>query len=172
MRIRPAALALLAASLPLSIHAQDLAGMAGSLKVNSTHERTFVGAISYTQPVGNYNAVSLSYINEGHPEDHHRDGMAGLRKWPWLRCLGSPYMRTVFARAPCPGHFSGPLGPGSLGLSRGGVLDVVASWRLRDVCLRPKVEVQSHQAWPICASWSIRYRVYIHRNRLRFRSKM
>ncbi|MEX0141064.1 Uncharacterised protein [Janthinobacterium lividum] len=82
MRLPYTVLALLAAALPLSTQAQDISGMAGSLKVNSTNERTFVGAISYTQPVGNYNAVSLSYINEGHPENHHRDGMAGQ---VWLR---------------------------------------------------------------------------------------
>ncbi|MEG1113460.1 MAG: hypothetical protein RSE46_00440, partial [Janthinobacterium sp.] len=82
MRKQLSALALLAASLPLSVQAQDLSGMAGALKVNSTNERTFVAAISYTQPVGEHNAVSLSYINEGHPEDHHRDGMAGQF---WLR---------------------------------------------------------------------------------------
>ncbi|MGK5081126.1 hypothetical protein [Janthinobacterium sp. HLX7-2] len=82
MRLRLAALTLLAATLPLSAQAQDLSGMAGALKVNASNERTFVAAISYTQPVGNYNAMSLSYINEGHPEDHHRDGMAGQ---VWLR---------------------------------------------------------------------------------------
>ena len=82
MRIRLSGLLLLATTLPLSALAQDLSGMAGALKVNSTNERTFVAAISYTQPVGNYNAMSLSYINEGHPEDHHRDGMAGQF---WLR---------------------------------------------------------------------------------------
>ena len=51
MRIRPAALALLAVSLPLSVQAQDISGMAGALKVSSTNERTFVAAVSYTQPV-------------------------------------------------------------------------------------------------------------------------
>ena len=82
MRLPYTALALLAASLPLSAQAQDISGMAGALKVNATNERTFVAAISYTQPVNNYSAVSLSYINEGHPHDHHRDGMAGQ---VWLR---------------------------------------------------------------------------------------
>ena len=82
MRLPYTALALLAASLPLSAQAQDISGMAGALKVNATNERTFVAAISYTQPVNNYSAVSLSYINEGHPQDHHRDGMAGQ---VWLR---------------------------------------------------------------------------------------
>ncbi len=82
MRLRLSVLALLAATSPLSVLAQDLSGMAGGLKVSATDERTFVAAISYTQPVGNYNAVSLSYINEGHPQDHHRDGMAGQ---VWLR---------------------------------------------------------------------------------------
>lgn len=82
MRLRLTVLALLAATLPLSAQAQDLSGMAGALKVNATNERTFVAAISYSQPVGNYSAVSVSYINEGHPQDHHRDGMAGQA---WLR---------------------------------------------------------------------------------------
>nr|WP_314608069.1 hypothetical protein [uncultured Janthinobacterium sp.] len=82
MRLPYTALALLAASLPLSAQAQDISGMAGALKVNATNERTFVAAVSYTQPVNNYSAVSLSYINEGHPQDHHRDGMAGQ---VWLR---------------------------------------------------------------------------------------
>ena len=82
MRLPYTILALLAASLPLSTQAQDISGMAGALKVSSTNERTFVAAVSYTQPVGDYNAASLSYINEGHPEDHHRDGMAGQF---WLR---------------------------------------------------------------------------------------
>ena len=82
MRICHPVLALLAVSLPLSVQAQDISGMAGALKVSSTNERTFVAAVSYTQPVGHYNAVSLSYINEGHPEDHPRDGMAGQF---WLR---------------------------------------------------------------------------------------
>ena len=82
MHIRLSGLLLLASSLPLSLQAQDISGMAGALKVSSTKERTFVAAVSYTQPVGDYNAMSLSYINEGHPQDHHRDGMAGQF---WLR---------------------------------------------------------------------------------------
>ena len=60
MRICHPVLALLAVSLPLSVQAQDISGMAGALKVHSTNERTFVAAVSYTQPVGHYNAVSLS----------------------------------------------------------------------------------------------------------------
>jgi hypothetical protein len=64
------------------LHAQDLAIQGGALRVTKTHETTFEGALAYTHPVGDWAALSLSYINEGHPEFHHRDGVAGQ---VWLR---------------------------------------------------------------------------------------
>lgn len=80
MRLNLAVLSLLAAC--AHVHAQDVSVMAGQLKVNATDEKTFVGAVTYAHPVGDYYGMSLSYINEGHPEDHHRDGIAGQL---WLR---------------------------------------------------------------------------------------
>lgn len=70
----------LAASAPLL--AQELAVQAGALRVNEQNEHTFSGAAAFTNPVNNHLALSLSYINEGHPQDHHRDGIAGQ---VWLR---------------------------------------------------------------------------------------
>jgi hypothetical protein len=65
-----------------AVQAQDLAIQGGALRVSKTHESTFEGALVYAHPAGDYAALSISYINEGHPEFHHRDGVAGQ---VWLR---------------------------------------------------------------------------------------
>jgi hypothetical protein len=83
MRRTPLALACLAALLASAgLQAQDLAVQGGVLRVNKTAEHTFEGALAYTHPAGDYAALSLSYINEGHPQFHHRDGVAAQA---WLR---------------------------------------------------------------------------------------
>ncbi|HAT29563.1 MAG TPA: hypothetical protein DCW29_01535 [Janthinobacterium sp.] len=56
--------------------------LAGQLKVNDKDETSFAGALGYAHPVGDYAALSLTYLNEGHPLDHHRDGISGQL---WLR---------------------------------------------------------------------------------------
>ncbi|NYE61182.1 hypothetical protein FHW58_002334 [Duganella sp. 1224] len=78
-RILLGAVALVAAA---SVPAQELTGYAGALRVNASHQRTFTGAVSFTNPVNDHLALSLSYLNEGHPTDHHRDGVAAQ---VWLR---------------------------------------------------------------------------------------
>ena len=75
-------LAALALAASASLSAQELAVQAGSLHVNEEHENSFSAGISYTHPVNRYIGLSLSYLNEGHPTDHHRDGVAGQ---VWLR---------------------------------------------------------------------------------------
>lgn len=66
-----------------ALHAQDLSLQGGLLQVtNDRHEHTFGAALNYAHPVGDHLALSLSYLNEGHPLEHHRDGMAGQL---WLR---------------------------------------------------------------------------------------
>ncbi|NRR31402.1 hypothetical protein HSX11_14580 [Oxalobacteraceae bacterium] len=62
--------------------AQDVALQGGLLRVNDKHENTFSASLNYAHPVGDYLALSLSYLNEGHPVEHHRDGVAGQL---WLR---------------------------------------------------------------------------------------
>ncbi|WP_317205886.1 hypothetical protein [Janthinobacterium sp.] len=64
------------------LHAQDVSLLAGQLKVNNSDEHSFAAALSYAHPVGEYAALSLTYLNEGHPLDHHRDGVSGQA---WLR---------------------------------------------------------------------------------------
>ncbi|WP_229262372.1 hypothetical protein [Duganella guangzhouensis] len=65
-----------------AVTAQELTGYAGGLRVKETKENTFTGGVAYTHPVGDYLGFSLSYWNEGHPTDHHRDGVAGQ---VWVR---------------------------------------------------------------------------------------
>ena len=61
-------------------HAQDVSVLGGQLKVNEKDERSFAAALNYFQPAGQYTALSLTYLNEGHPENHHRDGV-GAQAW-------------------------------------------------------------------------------------------
>jgi len=65
-----------------AVSAQEVTGYAGALHVNRAHENSFSAGVSYSHPVSQHFALSLSYLNEGHPTDHHRDGVAGQL---WIR---------------------------------------------------------------------------------------
>lgn len=78
-RILLGAVALAAAA---SAPAQELTGYAGTLRVKEADEQTFSAGASYTHPVNEHLALSVLYLNEGHPTDHHRDGVAGQ---VWVR---------------------------------------------------------------------------------------
>lgn len=80
--MRSTIFAALALSTAATVHAQDVTAQFGALRVNDTGEHTFSGSLAYTHPLSDYAAVSVSYINEGHPEAHHRDGFASQF---WLR---------------------------------------------------------------------------------------
>ncbi|MBV6325667.1 hypothetical protein KVP70_32650 [Duganella sp. HSC-15S17] len=54
----------------------------GALRVSGSHQNSFAVGVNYAQPVGDYLALSLGYLNEGHPTNHHRDGVSGQL---WLR---------------------------------------------------------------------------------------
>lgn len=65
-----------------ALQAQDLSMQGGALRVSGTNENSFAVGVNYAQPVGDYLALSLGYLNEGHPHNHHRDGVSGQ---VWLR---------------------------------------------------------------------------------------
>lgn len=46
----------------------------------SPSESTYAWGFTYAQPLGNYQALSYAWINEGHFTDNHRDGFA-LQYW-------------------------------------------------------------------------------------------
>ncbi len=54
----------------------------GALRVSGGNQNSFAVGVNYAQPVGDYLALSLGYLNEGHPHNHHRDGVSGQL---WLR---------------------------------------------------------------------------------------
>ena len=78
MRTLAPALVLLA--IGANAYAQDVSLLGGQLKVRDKDERSFAAALSYFHPAGDYTALSLTYLNEGHPKDHHRDGV-GAQVW-------------------------------------------------------------------------------------------
>ncbi|HEV7815751.1 MAG TPA: hypothetical protein VGP06_11715, partial [Janthinobacterium sp.] len=75
-------MSLSSALLSANCRAQDLSLLAGQMKVNEKDDKSFAVALNYLNPVGNYAALGLSYLNEGHPQGHHRDGIAAQA---WLR---------------------------------------------------------------------------------------
>jgi hypothetical protein len=56
--------------------AQEVTAYGGALRVREADEMTFSVGASYSHPVSDHFALSLSYLNEGHPLAHHRDGVA------------------------------------------------------------------------------------------------
>jgi hypothetical protein len=65
-----------------AVLAQDLTAQAGGLWVSGVQQHSFAVGLNYLHPVGDYLALSLGYLNEGHPHNHHRDGISGQL---WLR---------------------------------------------------------------------------------------
>jgi len=58
-----------------SASAQDASLLAGSLDNTQVHERSFGVELGFSQRMNEYTSLSAEYYNEGHPEQHHRDGL-------------------------------------------------------------------------------------------------
>jgi hypothetical protein len=69
--------ALLLISVSFCAEAQDASLLAGAMKVNDTSDHSFAVGLGYSQRMGTYTALSAEYVNEGHPSQHHRDGLGG-----------------------------------------------------------------------------------------------
>jgi hypothetical protein len=76
-----AAAALCAA--PARTFAQELALYAGPLR--GEHSHSYAWALDYTEGFGRYLAGSITWLNEGHIPDHHRDGPT-VQLWGGCRC--------------------------------------------------------------------------------------
>lgn len=100
MRI-PRALGLL---LPLLLFrtapAQEISLAAGPLRAVGLEGATYGWQVAYAQRISRRTALSFSWINEGHPQGHHRDGpaLSLVRTWPWgkdgLLAASAGLMRT------------------------------------------------------------------------------
>ncbi|WP_206950808.1 hypothetical protein [Trinickia acidisoli] len=63
-----------------TVRAQEVSALAGWLRANVPGESTYAWGFSYLQPLDAHNALSYSWLNEGHVRDNHRDGFA-LQYW-------------------------------------------------------------------------------------------
>lgn len=61
-------------------HAQELSVLGGVLRANRPGESTYAWGFTYLQALDEHNALSYSWLNEGHVQDNHRDGLA-LQYW-------------------------------------------------------------------------------------------
>jgi hypothetical protein len=66
----------LATSLAAPAFAQDASILAGAMGVRENDQNSFAVQVGYSQRLGNYTSVSAEYVNEGHPDFHHRDGLS------------------------------------------------------------------------------------------------
>jgi hypothetical protein len=73
-----AALAMIVALASYPVNAQEISGLAGALYDTPTRETTYSWQLEYLEGLGEHYAFSLTYLNEGHITDHHRDGEALL----------------------------------------------------------------------------------------------
>lgn len=55
--------------------AQDASLLAGGLTNTKVHERSFAVELGFAQRLSPYFSLSAEYYNEGHPSQHHRDGL-------------------------------------------------------------------------------------------------
>ena len=69
------------------VQAQDASILAGTMGVRENDQNSFAVQLGYSQRVGDHGTVSAEYVNEGHPENHHRDGLA---MQAWLHTLVPP----------------------------------------------------------------------------------
>lgn len=63
-----------------ALEAQELSLLGGWLRADRPGESTYAWGFTYLQALDEHNALSYSWINEGHVQDNHRDGFA-LQYW-------------------------------------------------------------------------------------------
>lgn len=63
-----------------AVHAQELSLLGGWLRADRPGESTYAWGFTYLQALDEHDALSYSWLNEGHVQDNHRDGFA-LQYW-------------------------------------------------------------------------------------------
>ncbi len=102
-------LSLLILGVASSAWAQEICILGGGIKNTKEHESSLALQVEAAEPLGNLFAFSLSYLNEGHFSDHHRDGVAGqfwvngdMPDWRFSLAAGiGPYLYFDTASDPC-----------------------------------------------------------------------
>jgi hypothetical protein len=63
-----------------AVHAQELSLLGGWLRADRPGESSYAWGFTYLQALDEHDALSYSWLNEGHVQDNHRDGFA-LQYW-------------------------------------------------------------------------------------------
>ncbi|HEY6871707.1 MAG TPA: hypothetical protein VI298_03150 [Geobacteraceae bacterium] len=67
-------LVVLLAAFPAPTRAQEFYVLGGAIEDPDTHNKSYSWQLEYLQGLGEHVAATLSYLNEGHLPNHHRDG--------------------------------------------------------------------------------------------------
>ncbi|WP_298268960.1 hypothetical protein [Geobacter sp.] len=109
--------------------AQEFFGLGGLVQGSSLHDSSYAWQLEYLEEMGEYGAVSLSYLNEGHLPDHHRDGTA-LTLWGRTTLLEKRLSLAAGGGAYLYYDTTAPPGGGGSYVDHGagGMLSLAATW--------------------------------------------
>lgn len=88
LRVMLGTIGLLAGLILSPLQAQQLSVLGGGLRQHRSGEHTRAWSLEYQQRLAEHAALGLVYLNEGHPDSHHRDGI-GLQAWARSAALTS-----------------------------------------------------------------------------------
>ncbi len=77
----PVILLFLLSSVPRMAQAGEIFGLYGATEEVNSLFHSFAYQVEYREGLGENAAVSLSYLNEGHIPNHHRDGVVPIMLW-------------------------------------------------------------------------------------------
>ncbi len=117
--------------------AQEFSYLVGHTELTNTIDSSYGWEIDYRQPLHRYFGVSFSWINEGHPGEHHRDGWSP-RLWAQttffdgrLRVAGGVGYYRYFDTQPGPGGQSQDVHGGATIVSGAATYYWRARWLIR-----------------------------------------
>jgi len=112
---------------------QELTVLGGAMQDTETHDHSYSWQLEYREGLVDPFAFSISYLNEGHVTDHHRDGYA-VQAWTRTSMLD----RRLSLSAGLGPFFYFDTKAAAAGASYtndhgwGGVLSLAATWYRRD----------------------------------------
>lgn len=56
--------------------AQELSLFGGGMRAEQNDDHSYAWSLDYRHRLGNHSSIGLTYLNEGHPGNHHRDGIS------------------------------------------------------------------------------------------------
>ena len=119
--------ALLIYSTPL--YAQELHLLGGMLSDGSNHDQSYTWSLEYMQKIQEHLAFSVSWLNEGHLPNNHRDGIA-IQLWGQTKRLDNRFVLAAGVGPYC--YYDTELAKNGRGFSDthgvGGILSLAGLW--------------------------------------------